>query len=74
MFNNIYIKMAFKNIFRRLSRTILTAMMISVSLVSLMIMAGLYEGMIVQMVDATTKSDSGEVLIQAKNFRDFIIF
>lgn len=70
MFNNIYIKMAFKNIFRRLSRTILTAMMISVSLVSLMIMAGLYEGMIVQMVDATTKSDSGEVLIQAKNFRE----
>jgi ABC-type lipoprotein release transport system permease subunit len=35
-----------------------------------MIMAGLYEGMIVQMVDATTKSDSGEVLIQAKNFRE----
>lgn len=70
MFDNIYIKMAFKNIFRRLSRTILTATMISVSLVSLMVMAGLYEGMIVQMVDATTKSDSGEVLIQAKNFRE----
>ena len=70
MFKFIYIKMAFKNIFRRLSRTILTAAMISVSLVSLMVMAGLYEGMIVQMVDATTKSDSGEVLIQAKNFRE----
>lgn len=70
MFDNIYIKMAFKNIFRRLSRTILTASMISISLISLMIMAGLYEGMIVQMVDATTKSDSGEVLIQAKNFRE----
>lgn len=70
MFNNIYMKMAFKNIIRRLPRTILTATMIAVSLVSLMIMAGLYEGMIVQMVDATTKSDSGEVLIQAKNFRE----
>jgi len=70
MFENILIKMAFKNIFRRLSRTILTATMISVSLISLMIMAGLYEGMIVQMVDATTKSDSGEVLIQAKDFRE----
>ena len=70
MFKSIYIKMAFLNIWRRLSRTILTASMIAISLISLMIMAGLYEGMVVQMVDTTTKSDSGEVLIQAKNFRE----
>ena len=70
MFKSIYIKMAFKNIWRRFSRTVLTASMIAISLISLMIMAGLYEGMVVQMVDTTTKSDSGEVLIQAKNFRE----
>lgn len=48
----------------------LTALMISTSLVALMIMSGLYEGMVVQMVDTTTKADSGEVLIQGKNYRE----
>ncbi|MDD2904762.1 MAG: FtsX-like permease family protein [Sulfurimonas sp.] len=72
MFNltqNIYLKMAVLHIFRRRGRAILISLMIALSLIGLLLMEGLYEGMMVQMTQNTVKTGSGTISIQHKSFR-----
>lgn len=65
----MFIKLAFKNMFRRKSRTFLVVLMIALSLVGLLFLQGLYDGMLKQMVRSTIRSDAGEIVIFNKGFR-----
>lgn len=63
------LKMAFKNMLRRRSRTLLVVLMIGLSLSGLLFLQGLYDGMLEQMVRSMIKSDAGQVVIYQKGFR-----
>ncbi len=62
-------KTAILSLFRQKLRTFLAIFMIASSLWGLMLMLGLYDGMVKQMIDNALKSDSGDVAIFHKNFR-----
>ncbi len=65
----LLLKIAYFNLWRRKSRSILVISMIAVSIVGLLLIQGLYQGMIQQMVDNGLRSDSGHISIYHKEFR-----
>ncbi|MCD6433815.1 MAG: ABC transporter permease [Sulfurimonas sp.] len=65
----LILKMAWKNSFLRLSRTLLVVLMISVSMSMMLGIAGLYDGMTLNMIDKTKRSESGDLSIYAKDYR-----
>lgn len=67
--DGLYLKMALLHIWRRKGRSVLIAMMISLSLIGLLLMEGVYEGMMVQITQNSIKTGSGMVSIQHKDFR-----
>ena len=66
---SLIIKLAYKNAFLRLSRTLLVVIMIAVSMSMMVSLEGLYDGMALSMIDKTKRSDSGEISIYAKGYR-----
>lgn len=72
MFNRneaLYLKMALLHIYRRKGRAVLISLMIALSLIGLLLMEGMYEGMMVQITHNSIKTGSGAVSIQHKEFR-----
>ena len=65
----LILKMAWKNSFLRLSRTILVVTMISVSMSMMLGIQGLYDGMTMNMLDKNKRSESGDISIYAKGYR-----
>lgn len=65
----LILKMAWKNSFLRLSRTLLVITMIAVSMSMMLGIQGLYDGMVVNMIDKNKRSDSGDISIYAKDYR-----
>lgn len=63
-------KLAFRSIFIRPSRTIMLIVMIAVSMSMMISLQGLYDGMTEQMVDSTKRSDSGELALFNKAYRN----
>ena len=61
--------MALLQIARRKRRSILIALMISLSLIGLLLMEGMYEGMMVQITQNSIKTGSGTISIEHKEFR-----
>jgi ABC-type lipoprotein release transport system permease subunit len=68
MFKLIF-KTAILALFRRKLRTFLAIFMIASSLWGLMVMLGIYDGMIKQMIDNAVRSDSGDITIYKKDYR-----
>ncbi len=65
----LILKMAWKNSFLRLSRTLLVIVMIAVSMSMMLGIQGLYDGMAFNMLDKNKRSDSGDISIYAKAYR-----
>ncbi len=65
----LILKMAWKNSFLRLSRTLLVIIMIAVSMSMMLGIQGLYDGMAENMIDKSKRSDSGDISIFAKDYR-----
>ena len=65
----LILKMAWKNSFIRLSRTLLVIIMIAVSMSMMLGIQGLYDGMAFNMIDKNKRADSGDVSIFAKEYR-----
>lgn len=65
----LIVKMAWKNSFLRPARTLLVIIMIAVSMSMMLGIQGLYDGMVVNMVDKNKRSDSGDISIYAKDYR-----
>ena len=63
------LKMAYLNMWRRKSRSLVVMMMVAVSITGLLLMQGIYDGMIDQMVDNSIRSDSGQISIYGKGHR-----
>ena len=61
-------KLAINNAFLRLSRTLLLIIMIAVSMSMMLSILGLYDGMILSLVENAKRSDCGEVSIYNKNY------
>lgn len=66
---NLILKSAYNSLFQRKSRTLLVILMISLSLWGLMLMQGIYDGMIKQMIDNAIRSESAHITIYSKGFR-----
>ena len=65
----LLLKMAWKNSFLRLSRTLLVIVMIVVSMGMMVTIQGLYDGMAENMIDKNRRSQSGDISIFAKEYR-----
>lgn len=65
----LILKMAWRNSFLRLPRTLLLIVMIAVSMSMMISIQGLYDGMTVNMIDKNKRSDSGDFSIYAKDYR-----
>lgn len=65
----LYVKMALLHITRRKGRAVLIALMISLALIGLLLMEGMYEGMMVQITQNSIKTGSGTISIQNRKFR-----
>jgi ABC-type lipoprotein release transport system permease subunit len=65
----LYVKMALLHIVRRKGRAALISIMIAISMIGLLLMEGMYEGMMVQITQNSIKTGSGTVSIQNKMFR-----
>ena len=64
------VKLAWRNLFRNVRRTVLTCILISSALIVLILTDGLTLGMIDVMVSGITKTLAGEAQITRKGFRD----
>ena len=64
----LILKMAWKNSFLRLSRTLLVIIMIAVSMSMMLAIQGLYDGMAENMIEKNKRSDSGDISIYAKDY------
>ena len=62
-------KLAWNNAFLRMGRTILVITMIAVSMALMLWLQGIYDGMTMNMIDKTLRSDSGEVSLFHKEYR-----
>jgi putative ABC transport system permease protein len=62
-------KMAWQNLWRRKRRSLMVILMIVLSLSGLLSLQGLYDGMVVQMINNTVRSDCGDLSITAKGYR-----
>lgn len=67
--DTLYVKMAYLHIIRRKGRAVLIVLMIALSLIGLLIMEGMYEGMMVQITQNSIKTGSGTLTIEHKGFR-----
>lgn len=65
----LVLKLAINSAFLRLSRTLLVVIMIAVSMSMMLSIQGIYDGMVVNMVDKTKRSDYGEISIYHKEYR-----
>lgn len=65
----IIFKLAWNNAFLRLSRTLLVIVMIAVSMSMMLSLQGIYDGMAINMIDKTKRSDSGEISIYNPDYR-----
>lgn len=65
----LIVNLAYKSAFLRLSRTLLVVIMIAVSMGMMLSIQGIYDGMTLNMIDATKRSDSGEVSLFAPQYR-----
>ncbi|CAK8725107.1 ABC-type transport system, involved in lipoprotein release, permease component [Candidatus Electrothrix laxa] len=66
---SLIIKIARASLARRGLRSLLVVMMIAVSLWGLLLIEGVYEGMIEQMINNAIRSDSGHLSLFAKDYR-----
>jgi len=66
---SLIIKIAGASLARRGLRSLLVVMMIAVSLWGLLLIEGVYEGMIEQMINNAIRSDSGHLSLFAKDYR-----
>ena len=72
MFKNLellYFKMAILHLFRRKGRSLLISSMIAISLVGLLLMEGMYEGMMNQLTQNSIKTGCGTLVIEDKRLR-----
>jgi len=65
----ILITLAWRNLWRRTGRTLLTASGVALGLGFLLVMLGLGDGSHLQMIDATVRMGSGHVLLQAPGYQ-----
>jgi ABC-type lipoprotein release transport system permease subunit len=65
----MYKQLAWLNLWRRKTRSLMVILMISLSLSGLLGIQGLYDGMITHMINTTIRSDSGEISLYAKGYR-----
>lgn len=63
-------KIGWASLLRRRLRSLLVILMITTSLWGLLLMEGIYEGMTEQMIDNAIRSDSGDISIYAKGYRN----
>jgi len=61
--------LAWLSIWRRKTRSLMVIMMISLSLTGLLGLQGLYDGMILHLINTTIRSDSGEISLYNKEYR-----
>ena len=64
------LKLAWRNLFRNVRRTVLTCTLISSALIVLILCDGMMIGMIELMVGGTTQTLEGEAQVNRKGFRD----
>ncbi|MEA1954361.1 MAG: FtsX-like permease family protein [Campylobacterota bacterium] len=62
-------QLAWLNLWRRKSRSVMVILMIGLSLSGLLGLQGLYDGMVSHMINSTIRSDSGEISLYAKSYR-----
>lgn len=62
-------KLAWNNAFLRLRRTLLVIVMIAVSMSMMLSLQGIYDGMAINMIDKTKRSDSGDISIYNPDYR-----
>lgn len=67
--DRLYFKMAFLYVLRRKGRSMLISLMIAISLVGLLLMEGMYEGMMLQLTQNAIKTGSGTLVIEDKKLR-----
>ncbi len=61
--------LAWLSIWRRKTRSLMVIMMIGLSLSGLLGLQGLYDGMIIHLINTTIRSDSGEISLYNKKYR-----
>lgn len=67
---NLTLKMAYLNMWRRKSRSLAVIMMIAVSVAGLLLIQGIYDGMVKQMINNLIRSDSSDITIYGKNYKE----
>ncbi len=65
----LILKLAWKNAFLRLSRTLLVVIMIAVSMSMMLSIQGIYDGMTSNLIDKTKRSDCGEISLYNSHYR-----
>ena len=65
----LIVKLAWNNAFLRLSRTVLVIIMVAVSMSMMLSIQGIYDGMAVNLIDKTKRSDCGDVSLYNKHYR-----
>lgn len=65
----LLLKIAFLNLWRRKSRSFLVILMVAMSITGMILMQGLFKGMIQQMIDNSIRSDTGHIAIYQKGYR-----
>lgn len=65
----LYLKMAILHLLRRKGRSLLISLMIAISLIGLLLMEGMYEGMMKQLTLNSIKTGSGTLVIENKELR-----
>lgn len=63
-------KLAYRNLFRNTRRTVLTALLISLSLTALIWTDGMIKGMISLMIDGITRTFQGQMQVHHQDFRE----
>lgn len=67
---NFLFKIGWASLKRRRLRSLLVILMITTSLWGLLFMEGIYEGMTEQMIDNAIRSDSGDITLFSKGYRE----
>jgi ABC-type lipoprotein release transport system permease subunit len=65
----LILKLSYRNRLFNLRDTTLVVTMIAVAISMMIVLAGLYDGMTVSLVESTKRSDSGDISIYAKEYR-----
>ncbi len=66
---SLLLKLAWKNLWRRRGRTLLVVVMITVSLSVMLMIEGLYDGMLTHRIADTVRAETGNVMVMKKGFR-----